>query len=224
MAGVLRVWSAREFSTAMSRLSEAGIQRSVAAISATRLQRARGQQREPQPALGPEALLRSEVVDVGLGDVDPGAAGGGGAVDHHQGVVGAPGNPPDRGDGAGRGLVVGPGVDIRVLDRGRYGDRAGVGGDHRRRGEMGRGGHGGGELGRELPEARMGAPAADQGGRRRRPRTGWSRRCRAPPHSPSGRLEQLLQPDLHLGDEPPDRGLPVRGAQQGPAGRGQRVQ
>ena len=36
MAGVLRVWSAREFCTAASRLSEAGIHRSVAAISATR--------------------------------------------------------------------------------------------------------------------------------------------------------------------------------------------
>ena len=44
MAGVLRVWSAREFCTAMSRLREDGIQRSVVAISATR-SRARGDSR-----------------------------------------------------------------------------------------------------------------------------------------------------------------------------------
>ena len=39
------------------------------------LQGRRGQQRQPEPAVGRERLLRREVVDVGLGDVDGQAAG-----------------------------------------------------------------------------------------------------------------------------------------------------
>ena len=51
-------------------------------------------QRDPQPAVGGEALLRREVVDVGLAQVDRQAAGAGRRVDQHQRAAvgaGAPG-------------------------------------------------------------------------------------------------------------------------------------
>ncbi|MEZ5203768.1 MAG: hypothetical protein R2701_05120 [Acidimicrobiales bacterium] len=40
--------------------------------------------RDPQPAIGGEALLRGEVVDVGLGGVEAQATGRGGGVDGHE--------------------------------------------------------------------------------------------------------------------------------------------
>ena len=69
-AGVLYVCSSRELSIAVARSRNAGMYRPDALISATRGERGRRHQREPQPAVGGEALLRREVVDVGLGDVD----------------------------------------------------------------------------------------------------------------------------------------------------------
>ena len=47
-------------------------------------QRARRHDRDPQAAVGGEALLRREVVGVDLGQVDRQAAGAGGGVDQHQ--------------------------------------------------------------------------------------------------------------------------------------------
>ena len=46
-----------------------------------------GHQGHPQAAVGGEGLLRGEVVDVGLADVDRQAAGAAGGVDEDQGVL-----------------------------------------------------------------------------------------------------------------------------------------
>ena len=62
-----------------------------AAISSARASAARRHQRDPQAAVGGEALLRREVVGVDLGQVDRQAAGAGGGVDQHQRVVGGAG-------------------------------------------------------------------------------------------------------------------------------------
>ena len=65
-----------------------GIQRPDAVIRSMRSTAAGEHGRQPQAAVGGEALLGGEVVDVGLAQVDPQAAGGGGGVDEHEGVVG----------------------------------------------------------------------------------------------------------------------------------------
>jgi hypothetical protein len=59
------------------------------------LQRGRAHQRDPQPAVGGEALLRGEVVGVGLGRVDGQAAGAGGGVDDDELAVGRRRGPHD---------------------------------------------------------------------------------------------------------------------------------
>ena len=125
MAGVLRVWSAGSSCTAIGQArARPGSSGPWPAISATRSERPRGQQGEPQPALGAEALLRCEVVDVGLGDVDRGRRRRPRCRRPPSARRRSRRHPPDRGDGAGRGLVVGPGVDVRVLDGGRHSHRA----------------------------------------------------------------------------------------------------
>ena len=118
-------------SIAVCRSRNAGIQRPDALISLHALDRRPGDisatQRPPSDA---EALLRREVVGVGLGDVDWQAAGARGGVDHHErAVVGArrPGVGRDR--DAGRGLVVRRGVDVDAGLGGELGRVAGVGGD-----------------------------------------------------------------------------------------------
>ena len=50
-------------------------------------------QGEPEAAVGGEALLRGEVVDVELGRVDRQAAGGGGGVEGHERAGVGPGDP-----------------------------------------------------------------------------------------------------------------------------------
>ena len=57
------------------------------AISSARASAARRHQRDPQAAVGGEALLRREVVGVDLGEVDGQAAGAGRGVDEHERVV-----------------------------------------------------------------------------------------------------------------------------------------
>ena len=81
---------------------------------------------EPEPAVGGEALLRGEVVDVDLGRVEAQAAGGRGGVDQHERPVGAVG-PRERHRHAGRRLVVGEavGVDAGVGHGQRVGARLG---------------------------------------------------------------------------------------------------
>ena len=73
-------------------------------------------QREPQTAVGGEALLRREVVDVEVlrGHGQP--AGRGRGVEDHQRIAGALGTHRVDGD-PGRGLVVRAGVDIQPRGR-----------------------------------------------------------------------------------------------------------
>ena len=78
--------------------------------------RGRAADRQPQAAVGGEPLLRREVVDVGLGDVDRQAGGARGRVDRDQRVAGVTG-PHDRDHHPGRGLVVGPGEQVGGGDR-----------------------------------------------------------------------------------------------------------
>src|SRR5690606_24911690 len=59
----------------------------------------RGDERDPQSAVGGEVLLRREVVDVRLSDVDGDAAGGRGRIDDDERVVRDAGGSTDlRGD------------------------------------------------------------------------------------------------------------------------------
>ena len=85
------------------------------------LEGGRRQQRQPQPAVGGEALLGGEVVGVELGGVDPQAAGRRGGVDGHEPAAGRrrrrPGRAADLHGHAGRGLVVGEGVEVDVRRR-----------------------------------------------------------------------------------------------------------
>ena len=97
-AGVLYVWSRREFSSVIvqARATPAPSGR----IAPTRSMRSIGgrrQQREPEPAVGGERLLRREVVGVELRRVDAHPGRGGRAVDQHEAVgVGAAARRPSR--------------------------------------------------------------------------------------------------------------------------------
>src|SRR3546814_13026684 len=70
---------------------------------------------EPQAAVRTEVLLRCEVVDVGLGDVQVDAACGARPIDHREGTSIALHARHGRGDPGG-GLVVRPRVDVDALD------------------------------------------------------------------------------------------------------------
>ena len=160
MAGVLRVWFGRELVHRRRQAEEAGIQRSGGGDPATRSSARGGQQGEPQAALGAEALLRGEVETSVAATSTAGAAGGGGAVDHHQGVVAAPGT---RRTGAMAPVEVSlwaQAYEVGVLDRGSgTATDPGSARDHRSARQVRSRGRGSGELGRELPEARVRAPA-----------------------------------------------------------------
>ena len=94
----------------------------------------------PEAAVGGEALLRREVVDVGLGQVDRQAAGARGGVDQHQRVVVGARRAAYRRHHGGRGLVVRPGVDVDARPRRpATGRRAGLARDDRRVGQPRRG-------------------------------------------------------------------------------------
>ncbi len=130
-----------------------------------------GEQSDPQSAVGAEALLRGEVVGVELARVDPQAAGPRGGVDGHQaaalGRIRRPLGTPDLHHHAGGRLVVGQRVDVDPVPG--FGQRVGaeLRGDDLGLVEMGRAGGGGRELGGELAEGQVLAPAVDQteGGR-----------------------------------------------------------
>ena len=112
-AGVLYVWSLRELSRAMPRSRDAGIHRPDAGEPLDALDAGGGARRQPQPAVGREALLRGEVVDVDLGRVDqrsPPAADVASTATMPVGAVG----PAQRHRHAGRRLVVGEGVEVDV--------------------------------------------------------------------------------------------------------------
>ena len=135
------------------------------------LDRGRAHQREPEAALGAEALLRGEVVGVGVGDVDRQPAGARGGVDQDQGVARALRAAHGHGD-PGRGLVVGPGDHVGGGIGARLGRVAGLGlDDDRVREERRAGGHLR-ELRRELAVGEVEGALADQAGRRRVPEGG----------------------------------------------------
>ena len=175
---------------------------------------------QPEPAVGRQALLRGEVVDVDLARLEAQAAGRRRGVDDHE-AVGAGGSLERHGHAGGR-LVVGEavGVDVGVGDRERVGAR--VGEEVGRLVEVRRGRGDLGELGRELPEAEVLAAAVDE------PEGGGVPERRgaavAEQHLVAvGEREQLGQPvaeRAHLELHP---GLPVGGAEVVAAGRGQRL-
>ena len=161
IAGVLRVWFRRELSIAVVQAEAVGDPAAGGGDPGDPLERGRGQDRQPQAAVGAEALLRREVVDVGGRDVDRGPAGRGGAVDDDQRVrVGA-----RRSAGPGRWRRSRSRCAPRRRRRRRRPRWAAR--PSRRSAvttlglvEVGGGGRRRGELGRELPEAGVGAAAA----------------------------------------------------------------
>ena len=175
---------------------------------------------QPQPAVGRQALLRGEVVDVDLVRVEAQAAGGRGGVDEHE-AVGA-GGPLERHRHAGGGLVVGEavGVDLGVGDGQRVGAR--VGEQVGRLAQVRGGGDGVGELRRELAEAEVLAALVDEPEAGRVPEAGGA--AVAEQHLVAvGQGEQLGQPVAqrpHLELHP---GLAVGRAEVVAAGRGQRL-
>ena len=158
--------------------------RPLAAISAARVQRRGRHQRDPQPAVGAEALLRREVVHVGLADVHRQAARPAGRVHDHQRARVGPGHPADGHGHAGGGLVVGQRVGVHARLR-----RAAAGGCRAAsRSRVGSSSHGRArghlrELRRELAERQVLRSLAGPARTPRSPRTPWCRRCPAPPGS-----------------------------------------
>ena len=86
--------------------------RPVAAISLDPLQRGRAEQRQPQPAVGGEALLGREVVDVGVGSTSTGSPPAPEVASISTSASSAPAGRVDRDHHAGRGLVVRPGDHV----------------------------------------------------------------------------------------------------------------
>ena len=193
------------------RSSDAGTQRSDAAIALDALDRGRRARGEPQAAVGGEALLRGEVVDVDLGRVDHGSPPAAevastsderrrrrpGAAQLHR--------------HAGRGLVVGEGVRGRrrrsATDR-RVGARRSV--DDDRLAEVRRGGARPRRTWRRTRRTR-GAGCA----RSMSPNVATSQNTVVPPlprttSQPSGRREQLGQAGAHAPDQRLHRRLAVR--------------
>ena len=149
----------------------------------TRSMRGGAQQREPQPAVGGEALLRREVVDVGLRRRRRGRPPAPEVASTSDERVAGVGGPHDGDHHAGRGLVVRPGEDVGAGSAGGRGRVAGLGlDDDRVAQERGAGGDRR-ELRGELAEASGAASARGRARTRRRPRTRSCRRCRARPRS-----------------------------------------
>ena len=145
------------------------------------VQRGRADQRDPQPAVGGEALLRGEVVDVGLARCPRGSppAPEVASISTSWPSV-APAGRGDRHRDAGRGLVVRPGAARRTSGRSAAsGALPGLGRDHHRVGQE-RARRGCGRRTWRRTRRRSGAARARGPGRTRpRPRTRWCRRCRA---------------------------------------------
>ncbi len=198
----------------MSSDRNSGIQRSEACSARDPLLRRRAEQRDPQAAVGGEALLRREVVGVDLRDVDGQPAGAGRGVDRDERVGGA-GRAKHRRHHAGGGLVVSPRDQVGPLglDPRRVGRVAGVGRDDDGICEERSAGGDGGELLRELAESQVQRAALDEAERR-----GVPERCRAAVAEryliALGQREQLAQPAADLSDERLDGLLAMRGAHQ----------
>ena len=187
------------------------------------LDRGRREGRHEQAAVGGEGLLRREVVDVGLGQVDRQPAGSRGGVDEDQRALVAAGGPLDRGHHRGGRLVVRPrvGVDAGLGDRRRQ--RAGLAPDDARLVEPGRRRDGGRELRGELPEGQVLALALDQPEGRHVPER---RGAAVAQHDlvAVGEREQLGQSRADPAHDVADRRLAVRGAHQARPGRREGVE
>ena len=146
----------------MARSSEAGRHRPDAAIALDALDRRRRAGGDPQSAVGGEALLRGEVVDVDVGRVPRQAARRRGGVDEDELVVARPLRPASVHRHAGRRLVVGQGVDVDGVVGDGVGMVAGLRRDDRRVGEVRGGGAGIGELAGELAEHEVLAAPLDE--------------------------------------------------------------
>lgn len=222
-AGVLYVWFFRELSIAVGSEKNSGMSPAGGVDARSALQGRRGEDADPQAAVGGEGLLRGEVVDVRLGDVDRQAARARGGVHQNQGALVGARDPLDgRGD-TGGGLVVGEGVDVdaRLGLRVRVGAR--VGGDDGRvgqpRGELG----GLRELRRELAEVQVLGLRLDQTVRRDVPEGGGA--AVAQDHLVSlGEGEEVAHAVTYRADQVLHRGLAVGRTEQRRTGGGQRVE
>ncbi len=179
------------------------------------LLRGGAQQRDPQAAVGGEALLGGEVVGVDLRQVDRQPAGAGGRVDQHQRLAGARG-PHDGSHDAGRGLVVRPPQRVhadlgRRRDAGRVRRVAGLGLDDQRLIEERRGADDLRELRGELAEREVQRAALDQPAGRGVPE---GRRAAVAERYlvAGGRAEELGEAGADLADERLDGLLAVGGA------------
>ena len=209
------------FSTAIGSDRKSGTQRPDAGDRLDAGQRRGRQERDPQPAVTGEVLLRREVVRVGVGDVDGQAAGRRCGVDGDQRVAGSLGPLHGHRD-TGRGFVVRPRdeVDGRIRLRLRGAARVGLDDDgvaDERVLDDARG-----ELRTELAVGQMQRALVDQPERR-----GVPERRRAAVAEDDlvavGQREQLAQPVADAADEVLHRRLPVRGSEHIACG-GQRLQ
>ena len=159
-------------SPSAARGSRAASARSAPSSSLDALDRGRAQRGQPEAAVGGEALLRGEVVDVGLGGVERQAAGARGRVDEDERVARTP---------AGRRTSTMTPVEVSLWAQAmtsapRVGDRlgrvAGLGLDHDRVGEERRAGGRLGELRGELAVDEMQGALAHQPGGGRVPEGG----------------------------------------------------
>ena len=118
-----------------------------------------------------EALLRREVVDVGLARIERQARGAGGGVDQDQCVAGVAG-ALDRHHHACGGLVVRPADGVHAVGAVRLGRVARIGADDNRIGQMGRARRDLRELLRELAVGQVERALADEAGGRGVPERG----------------------------------------------------
>ena len=141
--------------------SDAGTHRPVEAMRPDALERRRRAQRDPQAAVGGEALLRGEVVDVDVVGAPGETTGARRGVDHDQRAVVAARRSARRHRYAGGGLVVCQRVDVDPDGRRERRVRAGRAGDHDRVVEVRGRRRRFRELHRELAEREVLAPAFD---------------------------------------------------------------
>ena len=178
------------------------------------LDRGRGEGRDAQAAVGGEGLLRREVVDVGLGEVDRQAAGARGGVDEDQRAVVGAGGPLHRAPSPRWRSRCAPRRRRRRRPRPpRTGREPGSLADHRRLVEPGRRLDRGGELAENSPKDRCWLLLLDQPERRDVPER---RGAAVAEHDlvAVGQREQLGQPLADPADDVADRRLPVRRAHQ----------
>ena len=182
------------------------------AMRSMRCDRGRRDRREPQPAVAAEALLRCEVVHVGLGRVEAQPARARRRVDEDELVGGRAVGALDREHHAGRGLVLGPAVcvDGRVRRGAGMGSRRAfddLGVEEVRRGAGDRG-----ELRGELAAHEVLAPGLDESEARGVPERGGAAVAEEDLVA-VGESEQFGDPGAYPADDRLHRRLAVAGAQ-----------